>query len=366
MLFILILIGSSPFVSIAILHIRKGAFERQLEVLAERKRRRLGRRALTFHLSKRSGKVTGEEEAIVAGVVRGQAIQDPDPEAEYEPTFAARQRTRSLVDEGKPHGYPNGALNTGSQATDTGRIRFEDTPKPPRAPTGMSQQPTPLKRVGSSTLRQLHRTKSFLPAMTGVGSHSVYNHPRHAVPVFVEESEEEDTPTRPRSGSLARFDKYYDQLNGFVGRNSRFSQLTEKERRILGGIEYDAICFLSWLVPVYWFLFQFLGAMGMGAYFTTNKADTARENGENERLVTKCMLTFTRNQSVLDRRILRHQRFQQFRNGSTRRQCSSPSKKLLLSGDPEHTDIGWKHVLPSIHSSQRVDHQMLFASVLGS
>jgi hypothetical protein len=280
MLFILILIGSSPFVSIGILHIRKGAFERQLEVLAEHKRRRLGRRALTFHLSRRPAKATDEEEAaIVAGVVRGQPIQDPDPDAEYEPTFAARQRTRSMVDEQKPEGYANGVINTESQATHTGRIRFEDTPKPPKQATGMSQQPTPLKRAGSSTLRQLQRSKSFLPAMTGVGSHSIYNHPRHAVPVFLDETEEEDTSARPRSGSLAKLDKYYDQLNGFVGRNSRFSQLTEKERRILGGIEYDAICFLSWLVPVYWFLFQFLGAMGMGAYFQTNQADTARENG---------------------------------------------------------------------------------------
>lgn len=278
MLFILILIGSAIFVSIAILHIRKSAFERQLEVLAERKRRRLGRRALTFNLSGRKAKpVTDEEEAIVAGVIRGQAIQDDDPNAEYQPSFAARERTRSLNEQAKPDEDQNGHIDSESQG---GRIRFGDEPKPSREATGMADEPQLLRRATSS-IRPLRRSKSYLPAMTGVGSHSIYNHPRNAVPAFYEEiSDEEDAPARTRSSSLAKFDKYYDQLNGFVGRNSRFSQLTEKERRILGGIEYDAICFLSWLVPLYWVLFQLLGALGMGAYFYSNHREEAEANGE--------------------------------------------------------------------------------------
>ena len=46
-----------------------------------------------------------------------------------------------------------------------------------------------------------------------------------------------------------------------------------KERRKLGGIEYDAICLLSHFVPIYFVLWQLLGALSVGAWFQVNAAD---------------------------------------------------------------------------------------------
>lgn len=66
-----------------------------------------------------------------------------------------------------------------------------------------------------------------------------------------------------------------------ISRNSQFHDLSEKERKKLGGVEYEAIRLLSRIVPVYFIIFQLFGCLGLGAYVTYNKADVARRNGLN-------------------------------------------------------------------------------------
>jgi potassium uptake Trk family protein len=66
-----------------------------------------------------------------------------------------------------------------------------------------------------------------------------------------------------------------------VSRNSQFHHLSEKERKQLGGYEYKAIRLLSWLVPTYFVLWQFLGCLGLGAYVAYNRPAKALENGLN-------------------------------------------------------------------------------------
>ena len=267
MLFLLIIVGSSIFVSIATLHIRKSAFERQLEELAERKRRRLGILTLTFSLSKRRASISNQrEEAVASGVVRGNPIESSDPEAEYQPTFAARVRTESMKNLEKPQVAPNGDADPGHGQATPGHIAFGDEPHLMRQTTGQIQP--------------LQRRRSFIPGNSGVAAHSMANHPRNAQPVLHGNEEESDKRNRPRPGSLAKLNKYFDSINGFIGRNSQFYHLSEKERRALGGIEYDAICVLSWLVPIYFVLFQLFGAIGVGAWLQINRPDTAYANGQ--------------------------------------------------------------------------------------
>lgn len=57
--------------------------------------------------------------------------------------------------------------------------------------------------------------------------------------------------------------------------------MPERERKELGGCEYKAISLLSWLVPLYFILFQLFGCLGLGAYVAYNKADVAHRNGLN-------------------------------------------------------------------------------------
>ena len=95
-------------------------------------------------------------------------------------------------------------------------------------------------------------------------------------------SESRSRPLYPDTTSLAdeRERKYTWDL-GSIGRNSQFHHLTEQERETLGGVEYKAIRFLAYIVPLYFVLWQLLGCIGLGAYVANNRPDLARDNGFN-------------------------------------------------------------------------------------
>ncbi|THV50215.1 hypothetical protein BGAL_0160g00180 [Botrytis galanthina] len=76
--------------------------------------------------------------------------------------------------------------------------------------------------------------------------------------------------------------QYPSYLNSnTTGRNAQFHGLSRAEREHLGGVEYRAISFLAWLVPLYFILWQVLGGIGLGAYMAYNKSNVALENGIN-------------------------------------------------------------------------------------
>lgn len=62
------------------------------------------------------------------------------------------------------------------------------------------------------------------------------------------------------------------------GRHAPFHDLTSEERESLGGTEYRALKLLSVLVPAYWFLWQFLGSVALGAWMARNQPGPARAN----------------------------------------------------------------------------------------
>ena len=247
-------------------------------------------------MSKRHGNLGNQrEEAIASGIARGHPIQDPDPEEEYHPTFATRTRTESMNHVLTPDGIQNGNADP------------EHGQDPPSAHIAFGATPHPLRQT-ISNLQPLQRRKTFL-RNSGVAAHSMAHHPRNAQPVFHEIDEELEEGARPRSGSLAKFNKYIDEFNGFVGRNSQFHHLSERERRALGGMEYDAICVLHWVVPLYFVLFQLFGAIGLGAWLQINRPNVALANGQSH-LLMRSMTDVSRSQSFLDWCILCRQRIQ--------------------------------------------------------
>jgi len=74
--------------------------------------------------------------------------------------------------------------------------------------------------------------------------------------------------------------KYFPS-SGFIGRNSQFHNLTEAEREELGGVEYKAIFWLSWIVPLYFVLWQLFSCIGLAAWVARNRASVALQNGLN-------------------------------------------------------------------------------------
>jgi hypothetical protein len=66
-----------------------------------------------------------------------------------------------------------------------------------------------------------------------------------------------------------------------IGRNSQFHSLTTGERESLGGCEYRALKVLSWIVPIYWVAWQVLGCISVGAFVNHTKPEVATSNGVN-------------------------------------------------------------------------------------
>ena len=58
-------------------------------------------------------------------------------------------------------------------------------------------------------------------------------------------------------------------------------QCQAPKKLTLMGSRYDAITFLSYLVPLYFFIWQLLGAIGVGAYLQSMRPDIALTNGLN-------------------------------------------------------------------------------------
>jgi hypothetical protein len=308
-LFVLIMMGSAIFVSSAIIHIRKRAFEKKLEELAARKSRARGGRALTFSLSRRRGSNTSAlTDAFVSGAVRGTSIKETNEGAYPETTEHVDQNTDAVSgDRWIAHGpspidtaltstvsmsdsvarreRKGGQANVQSDNAEKSNehIRFGDDGPPIRDP----KSPTRLERVSSDPMRPLKRAHTRLFDGSGVGVRGLDQHPRNARPLQLlseastvnENSIDEELSLKRRGRSLAGIDKYLKTIDGSIGRNSQFHNLTEKERRKLGGIEYDAICLLSYVVPIYFLLWQLFGALGVGAWFQINAPDLTLQNG---------------------------------------------------------------------------------------
>ncbi|KIV93669.1 hypothetical protein PV10_04864 [Exophiala mesophila] len=241
MLFLLIFIGSAVFVSSNILLIRKRAFERTFAQLAHRRRHGPHMRSSAH---RRSASVTRP----------ATSWNGNNPQAAGLPPVAA-----SVAPENCP---PHSKNNLTSE-------RHVDVDMHVRS--GDQIEPIQTRQRAA---REYHKT--FFEGH-GVGAHGLKYHPRNTHPVDYSPDDLiiGDKHYQPPS----RLEKYVHTVNGYLGRNSQVYHLTAKERRKLGGIEYDAICLLSWLVPVYLVLFQLLGALSIGAWIWTNRPDMTRKNG---------------------------------------------------------------------------------------
>lgn len=269
MLFLLILIGGSIFVSIGTVLVRKRAFESRFKhVVKLQKERRRGHRR-SFSLSAmRDGPILrrlrsrrGPEEAVDSlssssrNGTAGKTMSDPRESELNEPhtgSPGAAATTESAVDE---DGHREAMHWSGDH------ISFV----PHDSPTS-----------------ECHR----VPYFVGAGAHpssTLFKAPftdsryRQGKEKEAEEEEKEKEEEPPESWFPGYLTKHT------TGRNGQFFGLSRAERDHLGGVEYRAIQLLAWIVPIYFVLWQLLGCLGLAAYVAHNKASIARENGINPR-----------------------------------------------------------------------------------
>lgn len=151
---------------------------------------------------------------------------------------------------------------------------FIELPNGTRRKRGITfAQPSPVSPT--TKIAPLARILS----MQGVGArHDVPNHPLRIVrPENLLSPIEEDQEKSKFADLLDLINNF--SIPGMVGRNSHFSGLSLDDRERLGGVEYRALEILVILVPLYYFSWQILAAIGMGAWVANNDRDLTESNG---------------------------------------------------------------------------------------
>ncbi|KFX90456.1 hypothetical protein V490_06450 [Pseudogymnoascus sp. VKM F-3557] len=267
MLFLLILVGGSIFVSIGTVLVRKRAFESRFKHLVKlQKERRRGHRR-SFSLSAvRNGpilrRLRSRQEVVDDGLPKSWADAPLNP-VPPSPRKGTAEKSVSDLKENEPDAGAPAVIVTSESAVEEDRHVSGDH----------------ISFMPHDTSGECHRVQSFAGAGSHLGSTlskapstDRYRRGRKDREVEEEKEKEEELPDSWFPGYLTKHT---------TGRNGQFFGLSRAERDHLGGVEYRAIQLLAWIVPIYFVLWQLLGCLGLAAYVAHNKASTARENGIN-------------------------------------------------------------------------------------
>ncbi|KAK8194407.1 hypothetical protein M8818_007598 [Zalaria obscura] len=325
LLFLLIMLGSAIFVSAFVVHVRRKAFENKFRDIVEERRNRRGRtftmrsrlsfsrsqtRAAPDPFVEEEGKgatdrngpglemlnanAAGSAEKPQDGTLSDEEDKDPEsrhitsgitfsPETKFrdpqqnvaiksEADQSAPPVSKSVDDTGSPVRRPHQRLPS------NGSLSIQTAGAP--VGSGISRQMSQVSGIGSTFMnpdntpaRKRHRLFSMqgVGALPNPGLHTVISQAAQGITEGIRSPTKQPTkPTHPWFPSA-----------GYIARNSQFHGLSEEERDKLGGVEYRAVHFLSWVVPLYFVLWQLLGCLGLAAYVARNRPETARQNGLN-------------------------------------------------------------------------------------
>ncbi|KAL8673057.1 MAG: hypothetical protein Q9168_002519 [Polycauliona sp. 1 TL-2023] len=288
LLFLLLLLGSPIPVSWAVVFVRLKAFERRFTtVVDEQKRKQKERGSLRRRITFRSNSVSKTSTALeteVKGELRGRhdnaaALEkDRIDRADLE---AGSQFPPSEEEKANETPPKRGPLTVDTRATGhpsdlDKRDDYIERPNGTRRKRGITfAEPNPL----SPTTKVSPLAKIL--SMQGVGArHDIPNHPLHiARPENLLSPTQEDQE-KSKLADLVDLIQHFS-IPGMVGRNSHFSGLSIDDRERLGGVEYRALEILIILVPLYYFSWLILAAIGMGAWIANNGRDLTEDNGLN-------------------------------------------------------------------------------------
>ena len=275
-LFLLIILGSAIFVSIGVVQFRKAAFERRFKAIVEDARHRRRNRAnarrssLSSPLPQVSSKDSSDvERQLNTTQVGSSSVHDQRSDAEN----SHENTIQTLSDEPAHENLERQTIAEKRPGTAPKMLDIRDEQDPPTEAlrlrtTFFTSNPSPSRRLHSPVI-----------TFQGIGARQdIMNHPRR-----IERRQDYTSPLRTAQ-SRERINTGSTQHSvypGIIGRNSQFSSLTFAEREHLGGAEYRAIALLAIIVPLYFVLWQLLGALGLGAYVANNRSAAPEANGLN-------------------------------------------------------------------------------------
>ena len=262
-LFLLMLLGSTIWVSIAVVYFRRRAFERRFKSIVEEEKQR--RRNRSASRRRRSGSRSQPRPEVDGVVVRGRAKPLEQNCAEE-----VDGHLKEPYEESQPCPKPDSKAD-GPEADDSG-LGPAQAGQPWSADTDVMRRIT-FASPASPTRGRRHRrvfTMQGVDARPDLDIHPISS-PRPQCPGGLPTTNEGSLPL-PRHATLT---------GAFVGRNSQFSNLSLAEREEIRGVEYRAVTYLAIIVPLYYILWQLLGCIGLGAYVASKGAAMAEVNSEN-------------------------------------------------------------------------------------
>jgi hypothetical protein len=320
LLFLLIFIGSSIFVSIATVHARKRVFEHKFRDLVKRQRdsRRLRRRSLSASrpFSRRS--MTGDRDTTIETRLEERKPVEPVEGHEFESRHSG---PRDPTPGGKENAVPGppqeplqGEKGDIPESSDSSGTAVPDHQQEKEKDDGIvdegvqrrgrqsSQQSIDSRHIRHAPsprpeLSNHNRILSFSNSNNAKPTTSAYQQfprsengltSRHPFGMSTKSERALENQAIERGAELihSMYPTYLTRHT--TGRNAQFFGLSRAEREHLGGVEYRAISLLAWIVPIYFVLWQLFGCVGLGWYFANNKASTARENGIDPWYVVLC------------------------------------------------------------------------------
>lgn len=277
-LFLLILLGSAIWVSIAVVHVRRKAFERRFKSIVEEERQRRRNRSTSRRRLSLSDPRSRARPEVDGVVVRGRVIRsEKDVTEELDGHLSHPNGQPPPNDSTLPttHRFPEPESGVEDLEAETLRSDAAQVGQPLGIDTGVLRRITFASPASPTRERQHGRIWS----MQGVGARqNIENHPISSPrPIYCDElprmnEGNAESPPLPRHGILS---------GNLVGRNSQFSNLSLAEREKIGGVEYRAVTYLAVIVPLYFVLWQILGCIGLGAYVASKRASATEVNAEN-------------------------------------------------------------------------------------
>ncbi|KAI0006312.1 TrkH-domain-containing protein [Xylariaceae sp. FL0662B] len=275
LLWLLIIIGSAIWVSIWTVLVRKNAFEARFEEVVRKDReRRLERRNASF------GLLPITQRLRTLGRSRTAQDDGHDP-LNPERCRATSSQTRDI----------NGDVMRISRPIDG---RSFSTTVPPRQQggpdDGIGLDPIPKSPAIEPFSHHHHLTGDGVALGTETNYSRASMNTEHITFVGNPGPKANSTSISPRDNPVRRQLSILDSIDSRgsharshlsshkVGRNGQFHDLTNEDREQLGGTEYRALKLLSIVVPLYAFLWQFLGCISIGAWIANNQPQPAMDN----------------------------------------------------------------------------------------
>ena len=281
-LFFLIMIGSSIFVSIGTVLTRKHVFESRFKhvVQAAREGRKRRRSFSTNRSATRSANLSANRSAAGSGPDVGETKEERKAEEQIDAATHPGPRDPTFDDQKAETANGNPGPDSGRVLNGEKKEGNEIEAVPPAAEDSVVDRPPVMF---ASTPRPDVLAHRRVLSFVGVGAHPNSTafklpHSNGLVNRF-ERKVEEEVEGGLRELRDVAYPPYLTRAT--TGRNAQFFGLSRVEREHLGGVEYRAITMLAWIVPIYFVLWQLLGCLGLAAYMAHNKAALAEGNGIN-------------------------------------------------------------------------------------